>query len=38
MGRGLTLVESSRLSSSIIVVVRRYGILHRLATGGYGLR
>jgi hypothetical protein len=36
MGRGLTLVESSRTSLSIIVVVRREGGFHRLATGGYG--
>jgi hypothetical protein len=38
MGSGLILVESSRTSLSIIVVVRRYGILHRLAIGGYGLQ
>jgi len=38
MGSGLILVESSRTSLSIIVVVRRDGGFHRLATGGYGRR
>jgi hypothetical protein len=38
MGSGLILVESSRTSLSIIVVVRREVGFHRLATGGYGLR
>jgi hypothetical protein len=36
MGSALILVESSRISLSIIVVVRREGDLHRLATDGYG--
>jgi hypothetical protein len=38
MGRALILVESSRISSSIIVVVRCEVGFHRLATGGYGLK
>jgi hypothetical protein len=36
MGSALILVESSRISLSIIVVVRGEEGFHRLATGGYG--